>query len=245
MSDSMKLIVMGVGGVVVSFLLMLGLFAIVLSPGDEAASEQAMEAQQGGMAGGQGMAATTEMARQRMQQRVPGGEVLAFADVLGEEIPLETSVDGYGWAKWGMSPQDVKTRLASEGVRDTVSFSPPDNPEFISLVSLNPDSMRYKVEYRFYENKLFHIEVYYSDYFQNNSFSAFLLSKMSEYGRPYDLNVRVDELGNVNLYAKWDTEDSMIELLSKPEGKYALFLDYQLVLYQLEEKRRNEERLTF
>lgn len=240
----MKLIVIGVGGAVVCFLLMLGVFAMLLSPGEQSAAEQPAAEGQAAMAGGQAMA-SVEMTRQQMQRRVPGGEILAYADVLGETIPLESSVDGYGWAKWGMTLQEVMNRLGNEGVSDTVAFRPPQNPEFVSLVALNPDPKRYKVEYRFYNNKLFHLEVYYSDYFEGNSFNAFLLSKMTEYGRPYDINIRVDELGNVNLFAKWDTEESMIELVSRPNGRYSLFLDHQLVLFQLEEARKREEQLTF
>ena len=106
MSDMVKVIVIGVGGAVVTFLLMLGVFWMMLSPSDQAATaEQPAECQPQAMAGGQmAIPPPPEMsAQQQMQQRVPGGEVLAFADVLGENIPLETSVDGYGWARWGMN----------------------------------------------------------------------------------------------------------------------------------------------
>ncbi len=245
MNDMIKLIVMGVGGAIVSFLLILGVFWFTLSPGDDAAA--GLQEGDGGAASAaqQQGAAASSMALQQQRQRVPGGEVLAFADVLGENIPLEATVDGYGWASWGMSLQEVMTRLGNEGVSDTVVFQPPKKPEFTSLVALNPDEMRFKVEYRFLNNRLFHIEVYYSDYFENNSFNAFLLSKMSEYGRPYDINVRVNELGDVILNAKWDTEESLIELVSRPNGRYSLFLDHQMVLYQLEEARKSEERLMF
>jgi hypothetical protein len=242
MNDMIKLIVMGVGGAVVSFLLILGVFWFVLSPGDDA---EAMLPEGDQQAAQQQDASASAMSRPQRQQSVPGGEVLAFADVLGENIPLEASVDGYGWARWGMSIRDVMARLASEGVADTAAYSSPRNPKFVSLVALNPDEKRYKVEYRFFEQRLFHIEVYYSDYFENNSFNAFLLSKMSEYGRPYDMNVRVDDLGNVILNTKWDTENSLIELVSRPNGRYSLFLDHQIVLYQLGEARKSEERLAF
>jgi hypothetical protein len=241
MNDMIKMIVMGVGGAVVSFLLILGVFWFVLSPGEDA---EAMQPEGDETAAAQGASASV-MSRTQRQQSVPGGEVLAFADVLGENIPLEASVDGYGWARWGMSTQEVMTRLGNEGVADTAAYKPPRNPDFVSLVALNPDEKRYKVEYRFFKEKLFHIEVYYSDYFENNSFNSFLLSKMSEYGRPYDMNVRVDELGNVILNTKWDTESSLIELVSRPNGRYSLFLDNQIVLYQLGEARKSEERLTF
>ncbi len=242
MNDMIKLIVMGVGGAVVSFMLMLGVFWFVLSPGEDAG---AMQPEGGGGDTQPQSASAAAMSRQQRQQSVPGGEVLAFADVLGENIPLEASVDGYGWARWGMSLQEVMTRLGNEGVADTAVYAPPRNREFVSLVALNPDEKRYKVEYRFFDEKLFHIEVYYSDYFENNSFNAFLLSKMSEYGRPYDMNVKVDELGNVILNTKWDTENSLIELVSRPNGRYSLFLDHQIVLYQLGEARKSMERLTF
>lgn len=244
MSDMVKLIVMGVGGAVVIFLLMLGVFALVLSPDGDAAAGQPEGGESTAQTTPQQSVAATSMAH-RARQSVPGGEVLAFADVLGEDIPLEASVDGYGWARWGMSVQEVSTRLGDEGVADTAVYAPPQNPEFVSVVALNPDEKRYKVEYRFYDGRLFHIEVYYSDYFENNSFNSFLLSKMSKYGRPYDMNVKVDEMGNVILNTKWDTENSLIELVSRPNGRYSLFLDHQIVLYQLGEARKSEERLAF
>ena len=48
MNDMMKLIVIGVGGAVVSFLLMLGIFWMVLKPGakNQAMGEQPAEGQQ-------------------------------------------------------------------------------------------------------------------------------------------------------------------------------------------------------
>ncbi len=242
MSDMVKLIVMGVGGAVVSFLLMLGVFYFLLSPDEDTAAAGGQQGSETAVqATPQQRAAAVSVAR-RMQQSVPGGDVLAYADVLGEDIPLEASVDGYGWASWGMSLQDVTARLGEEGVTDTAVYKPPENPEFVSVVALNPDEERYKVEYRFYNEKLFHIEVYYSDHFENHSFNSFLLDKMSEYGRPYDMNVRVDELGNVILNTKWDTENSLIELVSRPNHRYSLFLDNQIVLYQLGEARKMEER---
>ena len=104
MSNMVKIIVIGVVGAVVSFLLMLSVFWIVLKPGQEAATaEQPAESQPQEMASGQMALPPDISSQQQMQQRVPGGEVLAFADVLGENIPLETSVDGYGWARWGMN----------------------------------------------------------------------------------------------------------------------------------------------
>jgi hypothetical protein len=236
------LIVIGVGGAVVSFMLMLGVFWFILSPGEEAtAGQQQQQARMQTMpdrtppaAGEQGDLAS---------RRVPGGDVLAFADVLGAQIPTNPTVNGYEWATWGMTLQAVLDRLGQQGVRDTVVFRPEDNPEFVSVTSLNPDPQRYKVEYRFYNDELFHIEVFYSDRFENNSFNSFLLSKMSDYGKPFEVSVRVNELGQVILYAKWDTEESLIELVGKPGGRFSLFLDRQITLYQLEAERKQEERI--
>jgi hypothetical protein len=242
MNNMVKMIAIIAGGAIVSFGLMFVVFWMVLSPGDEAAMEEPQGAGQQQMAGAQ-MDMSPEMARQQQMQRVPGGEVLAFADVLGENIPLETSVDGYGWARWGMSVNDVTTRLGEESVSDTVIFRSPVNPEFTSVVALNPNRERNKVEYRFYNNQLFHIEVYYSDFYANESYVSFLLNLMSEYGKPYEISTKVDEMGNVNLHVRWDTEISMIEMVSRPNGQYSLFLDYQMALIELEKLRKSEERL--
>ena len=122
-------------------------------------------------------------------------------------------------------------------------FRSPVNPEFVSLVALNPNPERNKIEYRFYNDQLFHIEVYYSDFYVNESFVSFLLNLMSQYGKPYEISTKVDELGNVNLHVRWDTDVSMIEMVSRPNGQYSLFLDYQLALIQLEQLRKSEERL--
>jgi len=107
--------------------------------------------------------------------------------------------------------------LGIEGVQDTVVFRSPANPEFVSLVALNPNPERNKVEYRFYNDQLFHIEVYYSDFYANESFVSFLLNLMSEYGKPYEISTKVDELGNVNLHVRWDTDVSMIEMVSRAQ----------------------------
>ena len=39
--------------------------------------------------------------------------------------------------------------LGNDGVEDTVAFPSPIKPEFVSLVALNPNGERNKVEYRF------------------------------------------------------------------------------------------------
>lgn len=242
MDDKIKMILLGLGGFVVTFLISIGIFWIILSPGQQSAAQIP-----------EGGAAQVESPRElygerslpeARSDRVPGGEVLAFADVLGESIPLEVEVRGYGWAVWGMSLDDVQSRLKEDGVESPLVYRP-ENSDFTSMVALNPDPKRYKIEYRFYNERLFHIEVFYSDFFKNTTFNAFLLSKMSEYGRPYEQYATVDEMGVVTLHAKWDTEESLIELVSRPEGFYSMFISSQLTLIQLEEARKSEERLTY
>ena len=242
MDDKIKMIAIGLGGFVVTFLLSIGLFWIILSPGEQSAAQPAgVQAPQ--------TDASLELLDQgslakARSERVPGGEVLAFADVLGESIPLEVEIRGYGWASWGMSQDQVLSRLKEEGVQSPEVFQPEDS-DFASIMALNPDDKRYKIEYRLYNDMLFHIEVFYSDFFKNTTFNAFLLTKMSEYGRPYEQFATVDEMGNVVLHAKWDTEESLIELVSRPNGYYSLFISSQLTLIQLEEARKSEERLVF
>ena len=242
MSDKIKMIALLLGGFLITFLISIVIFWIILSPGQQRAVQMA----EGGtpqvespmeLSGGRALARARE-------ERVPGGEVLAFADVLGESIPLEVEVHGYDWATWGMGVGEVLSHLREDGVQSPEAFSP-ENSDFTSVVALNPDQKRFKVEYRFYNDMLFHIEVFYSDFLKNTTFNAFLLSKMSEYGRPYEQYATVDEMGNVILHAKWDTEESLIELVSRPNGIYSLFISSQLTLIRLEDARKSEERLTF
>ena len=244
MDEKIKMIAILLGGTFVLFLITMGAFWIILRPG-----QQQSEAQKTQSGTAPKADASMELLDQRSlartrSERVPGGEVLAFADVLGESIPLEVEVSGYGWATWGMTVEQVLARLAEDGVKEPEMFRPEES-DITSVVALNPDSKRYKIEYRFYDNRLFHIEVFYSDFFKNNTFNAFLLTKMSEYGRPYEQYATVDEMGSVILHAKWDTEESLIELVSRPNGFYSLFISSQLTLIQLEEARKTEERLTY
>jgi len=242
MDDKIKMIALVLGGFFITFLISIVIFWIILSPGQQRAVQMAevgtpqvespME-----LSGGRALARARE-------ERVPGGEVLAFADVLGESIPLEVEVHGYDWATWGMGVDEVLSHLREDGVQSPESFSP-ENSDFTSVVALNPDPKRFKIEYRFYNDMLFHIEVFYSDFLKNTTFNAFLLSKMSEYGRPYEQYATVDEMGKVILHAKWDTEESLIELVSRPNGFYSLFISSQLTLIRLEDARKSEERLTF
>ena len=241
MNDKIKLIVLGLGGFVITFGLMIFVFKLVLAPGQKAAEEQMSQPEGAAAPTAQTAQPNAESMRNR---RVAGGVQIASADVLGENIPLEVNVKGYDWATWGMTLQQVLDHLGQDGVADTVVFRPA-NTDFVSVVALNPDTKRFKIEYRFYNNTLFHIEVFYSDEYRNNSFNAFLLSMMTEYGRPYEQYATVDEMGYVILHVKWDTEDSLIELVGHPNGRYSLFLDNQLVLIQLEEVRKSEERLAF
>lgn len=242
MSDKLKLIIFGLGGMVGSFLLILLIFWFVLSP--KAKSEAQMAEPEAPAAQSTTPAQDAPAAPVAEKgKRVPGGEVLEIADVLGQEIPLEPKVTGYGWANWGMSAADVLARLAKDGVSDTVYYKPKPDSEFSSVVALNPDPERYKIEYRFYNDKLFHAEVYYSDTFKSNTFNSFLLSMMTKYGRPYEQYGSIDEAGNVIMHVKWDTEDSLIELVARPKGVYSVFIDSQVTLIQLEEARKAQDHL--
>ena len=242
MSDKLKLIIFGLGGMVGSFLLILLIFWFVLSP--KAKSETQMAEPEAPAAQTatppQGAPAAPGVEKSK---RVPGGEVLEIADVLGQEIPLEPKVIGYGWSEWGMSAADVLAHLAKDGVSDTVYYKPNADSQFSSVVALNPDPERFKIEYRFYNDKLFHAEVYYSDTYKSNTFNSFLLSMMTKYGRPYEQFAAIDEAGNVILHVKWDTEDSLIELVARPKGVYSVFIDAQVTLIQLEEARKAQDRL--
>lgn len=238
MNDKIKLIVIGVAGMIGSFVIFFLLFWLILPSGSPGAAVEQPESARS--------AEAVEVAR--MQSRrdsvVPGGEVLAYADVLGENIPLEPEVNGYRWASWGMPLEEVTARLRTEGVREIQAFSPAGR-NFSTVVAVNPDNLRYKVEYRFHNNELFHVQVFYSGQYRNTSFNAFLLDRMREYGRPYEQYARVDEMGNVILHAKWDTETTLIELVSYPSGRYQLYLDRQLTIIQLENQRKEQERLQF
>ena len=243
MDEKIKMIAILLGGTFVLFLITMGAFWIILSPGQQSAAQTPESSAAPQVDASMQLLDQRSLARAR-GERVPGGEVLAFADVLGESIPLEVKIRGYGSATWGMSVEQVLARLAEDGMQSPEMFRPEDS-DFTSVVALNPDSKRYKIEYRFYDNRLFHIEVFYSDYFKTNTFNAFLLTKMSEYGRPYEQYATVDEMGSVIFHAKWDTEESLIELVSRPNGFYSLFVSSQLTLIQLEEARKTEERLTY
>jgi len=242
MNDKLKLIIFGLGGMVGSFLLILLIFWLVLSPKAKSEAQMAETEAQAAQATAPAQESPAAPAVEK-GQRVPGGEVLEIADVLGQEIPLEPKVTGYGWANWGMSAADVLAHLAQDGVSDTVYYKPTTDSDFSSVVALNPDPERYKIEYRFYNDKLFHAEVFYSDAFKSNTFNSFLLSMMTKYGRPYEQYASVDEAGNVILHVKWDTEDSLIELVARPRGVYSVFIDSQVTLIQLEEARKALDRL--
>ncbi len=239
MNDKIKLIVFGVAGLVGSFAIFVVIFWLIFSM-------RAPDASQAAPAEGEAQDQAGEVARvqARRDTTVPGGEVMAYADVLGADIPLEPQVDGYHWATWGMNTEQVMAGLKQEGVQDIQSFSP-EGRNITSIVALNPDNLRFKVEYRFYNNELFHVEIFYSSYYRTTSFNAFLLDRMREYGRPYEQYATVDEMGNVILHAKWDTEQTLVELVAYPNGRYSLFLDRQLTIIQLEEQRKAQERLQY
>ncbi len=239
MNDKIKLIVFGVVGLIGSFAVFLAIFWLIFSMRAPAQPAQAEVP-----AGGQAAAAEIARISARRDTTVPGGEVMAYADVLGENIPLEPQVNGYHWAVWGMNLEQVLSGLKQEGVQEIQTYSP-EGKNFTCLVALNPDNLRYKVEYRFYANELFHVEIFYSDFYRTTAFNAFLLDRMREYGRPYEQYATVDELGNVILHAKWDTEQTLVELVAHPNGRYSLFLDRQLTIIQLEEQRKAQERLQY
>ncbi|HUU27291.1 MAG TPA: hypothetical protein VM123_05725 [archaeon] len=239
MNDKIKMIVLGLGAVVGSFVLFMLIFWFVLqSRTGSAAGESAGQTAEGAVAAETGPEAQVSS----RSKRVPGGEVLSNADVLGEDIPLEPKVEGYGWAKWGMNIDEVKGLLQQDGVKAVEEYAP-ENSDFASVAVLNPDQERFKVEYQFYNKNLFHVEVYYSDYYKTSSFNAFMAPLMGKYGRPYEQSATVDELGKIILHAKWDTEDSLIELVSYPNGHYALFISSQTTLIQLMDLRKTQERL--
>ena len=243
MDEKIKMIVIMAGAMVGSFVFFFLIFWLVLpKAGPEAGSEAAAESGTTAEMAGEVTGIQTSTVDRR--RRVPGGLQLSAANVLGVNIPAEAKVEGYGWAKWGMNVDTVLARLREEGVEQLVSYRP-ENSDFASVVDLNPDEYHFKIEYRFYNDRLFHVEVYYSDYYKSNSFNQFLLEKMTEYGRPYEQYATVDELGKVILHAKWDTEDSLIELVGRPEGRFSLFIDSWMTLIQLEEARKTEERLAY
>ncbi len=235
MNNLIKIVVFGLGATIVGFLIFGAIFWFLLSNRGAESAEAATA--------GEPPAPTAHPAARQESGQTPGGDVLAYADVLGGDIPAEPQVSGYDWASWGMTGEQVRQHLDQEGQREIISYSPPGT-ELTILTVLNPDDRRFKVEYRFHAGGLFYVEVYYSDFYRNQSFNQFLLNMMQEYGRPYEESATVDELGKVVLHAKWDTEASLIELVSRPNGRFSLHLSSQLTMIQLEEARKTEERLS-
>jgi len=236
------LIIIAVGGMMGSFLLFLLVFAVLFKGGAEPSAEAAAQGQvPGSEAGtittGRGVPGSPQVRRSGVD------DVMLYSSEMEETIPVNPKIEGYNWAKWEMSVDTVLVGLRMEGISEVERYSPPDS-DFANLVVLMPDEKRLKVEYRFYKNRLFHVEIYYSSYYQETVFNTFLFDMMRHFGKPYEITPSVDELGKVILHVKWDREDSLIELVSKPNGYYSLFLRNQEIIYQLEEARKSSERIT-
>jgi hypothetical protein len=250
MDDKIKLIVIAGGGALVSFALFFGVFYMIYSGGAESAADPAAQAQQAGQQASSASSSGGE--GQGGSRRRPWLESMIVASSeMQQAIPANPKIEGYNKATWGMTVDTVFFGLRNEledriqdGYSALEKYSPPDS-DFTNVVMLNPDEKRLKVEYRFYKNRLFHVEVYYSSYYRETVFNTFLFERMCDFGKPYEISPTVDELGSVILHVKWDTEKSLIELVSKPNGYYSLYLQSQQVIYQLEEVRKSAERITY
>ncbi|MEA2063242.1 MAG: hypothetical protein U9P14_06070 [Gemmatimonadota bacterium] len=241
MDDKMKLIIIGVAGSLVSFALFFFIFKLVMpAPAPEAAAAAAAAA------GQEQAGASTPVSLQGVPSRVdrmPGAEIIVPDYEIGEIIPDNPIVLGYDSTMWGMDPDTVRQIVRQLGYPAPLEYTP-DKTEFISLVYLNPDIRRVKVEYRFFRGRLFHVEVYYSSAeHKNMGYSAFLLNIMRRYGKPYEEYSSVNELGDIIMHVKWDTEHSLIELVSRPHGHYSLFIRSQGIGYELEEVRKDAEQM--
>jgi hypothetical protein len=244
MNDLIKKVIIGLGAMVGTFVLFVVIFWFLFS--FRAGSAQG-EAPAGKETAALAPAPTVRVRGGEGTTRgesIAGGDILATADLQGRNIPLEPKIEGYDWAKWGMNFDEVTQHLKDDGVRD-IEIYKPEKPDFTNIVALNPDSKKYKVEYRFYNNSLFYVEVYYSDLYRTTPFSAFFGDLMEVYGNPYDKYTTVDELGQVIFHVRWDTEDSLIEFVSRPRGYFSLSLSSQVTIIKLEVLRRTEEKTAF
>ncbi|MFC1537623.1 hypothetical protein ACFL4P_02225 [Gemmatimonadota bacterium] len=250
MDDKIKLIVIAGGGSLVIFALFFGVFYMTSSGGAGSAADPAAQAQQAGLQASS--ASSSSEGQGGSRSRGSGVEaMMLYSSEMEQTIPANPKIEGYLWAVWGMTVDTVLLELRrelgdriQEGYSALESYSPPDSA-FTNVVMLNPDKTRLKVEYRFFKNSLFHVEVYYSSYFKEKVFNTFLFDMMCLFGKPYEISPTVNELGNVILHVKWDTEKSLIELVSKPNGYYSLYLQSQQVVYRLEEARKSAERITY
>ncbi|MBN2289095.1 MAG: hypothetical protein JXQ83_07145 [Candidatus Glassbacteria bacterium] len=249
MDDKVKLIVIAAGGMLGSFVLFFLVFYFVFPP-DAEPGEMAAQAQVAGQEAASSQMAQGGQATSRSRASAADA-VMLYSGEMEQTIPANPKIEGYNWAKWGMDVDTVLAMLrkeigerAVEGYAAIETYSPPDSA-FTNVVALNPDEKRLKVEYRFYKDRLFHVEVYYSSYYREKVFNTFLFEMMRVFGKPYEIYPSVDEMGNIILHVKWDTEDSLIEMISKPNGFYSMFLRSQQIIYTLEEVRKSAERITY
>lgn len=241
MDDKVKLIILAVGGMVGSFVLFFLVFYFAFPPEAETVGEAAAERPEAGQ--GIGLTALGQRGKDYGSHVRSGGEdILFYFHEMGETIPLYPKIEGYGTARWGMSMEEILGGLGSLSDKtDAVveQYTPPDS-DFTNLVVLNPDNRHLKVEYRFYRDRLFYIEVYYA--LESKEFDALLMRMMRRYGKQYEQYASADELGNIVINVSWDTDGSLIELVSRPNGRYSISFRSQELIYELEEVRKKAER---
>ncbi len=241
MDDKVKLIILAAGGMVGSFVLFFLVFYFVFPPEAETVGEAAAERPEAGQ--GIGLTALGQRGKDYGSHVRSGGEdILFYFHEMGETIPLYPKIEGYGTAGWGMSMEEILGGLGSLSDKtDAVveQYTPPDSA-FTNLVVLNPDNRHLKVEYRFYRDRLFYIDVYYA--LESKEFDALLMRMMRRYGKQYEQYASADELGNIVINVSWDTDGSLIELVSRPNGRYSISFRSQEIIYELEEVRKKAER---
>ena len=247
MDDKLKLIIIAVPGMLVGFLLFLLVFSwvygtwIFAPPEGAATAGSAAEGPESGRE--TGLTALGQTGKDFGSHVRSGGEdILFYFHEMGETIPLYPKIEGYGNAKWGMSMEEIRGGLEALSTNPDAGveqYTPPDS-DFTDLVVLNPDNRHLKVEYRFYKDRLFYIEVYYAS--PSKEFDALLMRMMRRYGKQYEQYASANELGNIVINVAWDTDGSLIELVSRSNGYYSLSFRSQEIIYELEEVRKKAER---